>query len=78
MLVDEYDCEIIHKLGTHDYETEEESIHPMSMWPRENIKNLRDSGVDILKQEKNSDNPQFISVDRCYNVNEDDVDVGGQ
>ena len=79
VLVDEYDNEIIHKLGTHDYQTEKDSIHPMSMWPRENIKNLRDSGVDILKQERYSEDPQFISVDKCYNVNEDDVqDAGGQ
>ena len=69
VLVNESGHECIHKLSTHVYELpENEPFHPMSMWPRESIKNLRDSGVDILKQQKYLKEQQFLTVDGTLNV----------
>lgn len=64
VLLDEEGYESIHQLGTQSYQLpENEPHHPMSQWPRSQIKNLRDSGIDILKQQKYLKAAQFMVVD---------------
>lgn len=67
-LVDAQGAKVVNKFSIEKYQKNEDKIHPMSAFERDDIKNYIDSAENILENQRSSKTPTFMRVDP-----EDDV-----
>jgi hypothetical protein len=51
-----------HKLATEKYQVPGDEIHPMCSFMREDLRNYKDSNVDILNRQRSLKYPEFMTV----------------